>query len=47
MSEAPYDETIKMIQVSLPLGAGQSRTMTTLVTLTAGDEDFCLLPTQR
>lgn len=39
MSEAPYDETIKMIQVSLLLEAGQSGTMTTPVTPPAGDED--------
>lgn len=36
MSEAPYDEAIKMIQVSSQPGVGQSIAMTTPVTLTTG-----------
>lgn len=46
MSEAPYDEAIKMIQVSPQPGVGQSIAMTTPMTLTTGDEDVCLLPTK-
>lgn len=40
-SEAPYDETVRMIQAPLQLGVGQSRAMATPMTGTTGDEDIC------